>query len=86
MVRRFRIEFLSGEMPPLSAIGVAYHHTRDVAGCVRELIDHYPHYRRTAVEFSKRWFAYHNARRLVDVLVEKADGKRPATTRAEAFV
>ena len=76
-VANFRIDFLSGAQPPLSAVGVSYHRTRDIAPCMRELIDNYAHYRSTAVEFSAKWFAYHNAAGLVEVLAGKTSTAKP---------
>jgi hypothetical protein len=75
-IRDFRLDFLSGEQPPVSTIGVAYYRTQDIAACLRELIDHYPHYRATAVGFSAKWFAYHNAAGLVDVLAGKSGAEK----------
>ena len=62
------IEFLrapAGQRLPAGAVGLIYHSAAEIPDLVRDLIDHYPHYERTAGEFSKTWREYHNADRLV---------------------
>ncbi len=46
---------------PKGAVGLIYHSENEIPDLVQDLIDNYPHYRSTAIEFSKHWRAYHNA-------------------------
>jgi hypothetical protein len=55
--------------PPVGAAGLIYHHLDEVPGLLREMIDHYPHYRATAAEFARECYAYHNADRLMEELI-----------------
>lgn len=74
LIRRLRVDFLASPQPvPLSAVGVAYHHEREIAPLVRELIDHYPHYHQTAAAFAENWLAFHNAAGLVARLAARAE-------------
>jgi hypothetical protein len=62
------IEFLrapEGQRLPKGAVGLIYHSTSEIPALVADLIDHYPHYQRTAAEFSTKWREYHNPDRLV---------------------
>ncbi len=63
---------------PSSAVGVICGDVADAPACLAELVDHLPHYRRTAGEFAPRFFEFHNASRLVEIL-EQA-GNRPSAT------
>jgi hypothetical protein len=58
---------------PLSAVGMIYHDPDMIAACVREIVDHEPHYRASARAFAARWAAYHNPRCLVQHLAGLAD-------------
>ena len=52
---------------------------------VREIADHYPHYRRTAAEFAKQWRSFHNADRLVaDIAQNAGSGYGPAAEVSDA--
>jgi len=55
-------------LPPLSAVGTAYHSISDVAGGLRDIIDHYDHYRHTATAFAEPWREFHNAAGLIRAL------------------
>ncbi|MGH9722335.1 MAG: hypothetical protein ACRD8O_19160 [Bryobacteraceae bacterium] len=68
LLRSVRLDFLLGDLPPLGAVGLAYHDKREIPGLLREMIDHYPHYRQTACRFAEKWKARHNAGRLVEEL------------------
>jgi hypothetical protein len=62
------IEFLqapAGQPLPIGAVGMIYHSPVEIPQLLRDLIDQYPHFRRTAAEFSVRWRSYHNADKLV---------------------
>ncbi|MFN7932045.1 MAG: hypothetical protein U0R19_01885 [Bryobacteraceae bacterium] len=53
------------EALPLSAVGVVYHDTGEIAGLVRDLVDHHGHYLATARAFARAWQTYHNSDRLI---------------------
>lgn len=55
-------------LPPLSAVGTAYHSLSDIAPCLRDVIDHYDHYRESAKAFAEPWTAFHNAAGLIRAL------------------
>jgi hypothetical protein len=54
-----------GGRPPLGTIGLCYHDPREIETLLRDLIEHYEHYRATARAFAPSWMEYHNADRLV---------------------
>jgi hypothetical protein len=61
-----RLDFLRDQDPtPLGAVGLVYTHPDEVSGLVREMVKHYGHYRRTAVDFAARFYDRHNADGLV---------------------
>jgi len=66
------IDFLStpqnGKQTPTGAVGLIYHDPVEIPVLLRELIDQYPHYRRSALAFAGQWTGYHNAGRLVEEL------------------
>ncbi len=67
----FQIDFLGprpGQSVPLGAVGLAYQETQEIPDLIREIVDHYPHYRKTANQFAGEWCKYHNADRLVEEL------------------
>ena len=53
------------EALPVSAVGVVYHDTGEIAGLVRDLVDHHGHYLATARAFARAWQSYHNSDRLI---------------------
>jgi len=55
-----------GEAVPLGVVGLAYHEAEEIPNLIREIIDHYSHYRQTATEFAAEWRRFHNADRLVE--------------------
>jgi hypothetical protein len=62
------IEFLRapvGRRFPRGTVGLIYDSPSQIPALVADLIDHYPHYERTAAEFSKSWREYHNPDRLL---------------------
>jgi len=50
---------------PLSAVGVVFHDTGEIAPLVRDLVEHHEHYLQTARGFARTWQNYHNSDRLV---------------------
>jgi hypothetical protein len=76
-LRSVGIEFLrapDGRSIPRGAVGLIYRSVAEIPSLVRDLIDNYGHYRRTAIEFSRRWREYHNSDRLVRELEGNAMG------------
>lgn len=55
----------SGRRFPAGAVGLIYHSSAEIPALIKDMIDHYAHYRRTAAEFSGKWRAYHNSDRLL---------------------
>lgn len=76
-ILNFEVDFLINENKnkeiPLSIIGTTYRDPSDIAKMLSELIDNYPHYLKTAKEFSKEYYEFHNASMLVNILL--SDGK-----------
>jgi hypothetical protein len=60
---------------PSGCIGAAYDDPAGIAAAVRELLDHFEHYSRSAHEFARGWQQYHNADRLVSEIL-KPGGRR----------
>ena len=58
-----------GNGVPVGSVGVIASDRDTLAGCVDEMVKHFEHYRESAVEFSKRWYARHNPRRTVSHLM-----------------
>ena len=76
-IEDFRVDFLAqrpGQSVPLGAVGLAYHETLEIPDLIREIVDHYPHYRKTAIQFTGEWHKYHNADRLVEELRCRSSG------------
>ncbi|MCH8342449.1 MAG: glycosyltransferase [Planctomycetes bacterium] len=66
------IRFLSLNDDPQSAVGMVYHEPHEIPAAIREIADHYPHYRRSVGAFSETWAAFHNAARLCCELTSRA--------------
>jgi hypothetical protein len=69
------VEFLrcAAERPfPKGAVGLIYQSESEIPDMIQDLMEHYPHYRSTAIEFSKHWREYHNADRLIREIESKA--------------
>jgi len=69
-----QIEFLSAyessQQVPMSVVGLIYTDPDEISDLLREMIDNYAHYRKTAEMFAPRWFEKHNARHLVTKLLD----------------
>ena len=63
-----------GRRIPLSAVGVAYTpgNGRALSSAIAEIVTHFDHYKRTAVEHSRSVYRFHNAGNLVQVLASAA--------------
>lgn len=70
-----------GAYCPSGAVGLIAADAKQAATLVREMCDHYDHYRRTAEAFSHGWFAAHDPLRTVEQLT-KAHASRLRATRA----
>lgn len=57
---------------PLSAIGVGYPNVDKLSWAVKEVVEHYAHYRGTAGANAPAAYGFHNAGRLVSMLREQA--------------
>ncbi len=81
-----KVEFLGMPAPgvpcPSSAVGVAYTSPDGLTAAARELIAHYPHYAETAGAFGHRFFATHNAKRVLEHLEDRSGPARPARVAA----
>ncbi len=81
------VEFLAapeGRPFPIGAVGLIYSSTDEIPVLVKDLIDHYAHYSRTAVEFSKPWREYHNSHRLLREMEAVAGVPRNDAARCPA--
>lgn len=66
---------------PRSAVGVVLSRPEELTDSVREILDHYAHYRATAQAFSAEWAAYHNVGNLMDLILASTRRSGP---RSEA--
>jgi glycosyltransferase involved in cell wall biosynthesis len=64
-LERFGLDYLDADGLPSSAVGVAYADPDDLAAAVREVVDHYAHYRDSARCFAEEFRARHNADQLL---------------------
>lgn len=53
---------------PIGVVGVTYSSLDTLADALREVIDHYAHYRTSAEAFAHKFFRYHNAQRVIEEL------------------
>ncbi len=56
---------------PLGKVGLIAADRQQIPSLLRDMVNHYDHYRRTAEEFSKDWFARHDPRQTVSQLIAK---------------
>jgi len=77
-VMNFEVNFLANENKeiPMSVIGNIYRNSSDMSKALSELIDNYQHYLQTAKEFSKEYYEFHNARKLVSMLLTNGTAAR----------
>ena len=67
-----RLNQRSGQSVPLGGVGLAYHEIQEIPDLIRNIVDHYPHYRETAVQFAGEWRDYHNPDRLVEEILRRS--------------
>jgi hypothetical protein len=60
---------------PLGAVGLIAADDGEVAALLDEIVMHWPHYRKTAVQFADGWSALHNAGRIVAELAERSKSR-----------
>ncbi len=80
-LRGLQCDFLeAASQPPFptGAVGLIYQHLSEVPELLREMIEHYPHYRQTATEFANHVRSFHNPERLVAELLQQS-GLRPVS-------
>ena len=58
-----------GTRIPQSSVGVIYNEEAEVMDALKEIVNHYSHYRGTAILASSEYSAYHSAMRLVGEVV-----------------
>lgn len=72
-ISNFEVDFLTNPNKnkeiPLSVIGTTYRDYANITPMLSELIDNFPHYLKTAKEFSKEYYKFHNANMLVKMLL-----------------
>ena len=68
----------SAESVPFGAVGLAYEEIQEILDLIRNIVDHYPHYGETAVQFAGEWRDYHNPDRLVEEILRRS---RECSTR-----
>lgn len=62
----------AGRPLPLGAVGLAAAEADDFSTALAEMIDHYPHYRRTAQEFARQWGDWYSPAQVVSELLARA--------------
>lgn len=84
-LRGFRVSWLGANgtaaSVPAGAVGLIAADVEQAGELVREMCDHYDHYRRSAEAFSHHWFALHDPRRTIAQL---ASSTRSANALARA--
>jgi hypothetical protein len=80
----FAIQFLGptadGRPRPQSAVGLSAADATEIPRLLRELIEHHAHYRATARDFARTWYAEHHPRQTLARLLDRAG--RAADRRA----
>lgn len=69
-------QHLPGATYPLGAVGLVAADDSQVAPLVDDMVAHWLHYRRTALEFAQGWSAFHNADRIVAELAARTYGNK----------
>jgi hypothetical protein len=75
------VDFLAiGEPMPIGAVGAVFCGLDTLASSLLELINHYSHYRASALEFERCWSGYHRPAKLLAELLANV-GSRPTDAR-----
>jgi hypothetical protein len=82
-IRNVEFVFLkaTGSSCPLGAVGLISAGIDQAADLVRDIADHYDHYRQTAVAFSTAWGEWHCPQKVVRLLTERSADDRQRTIR-----
>lgn len=72
-IRRAQIRTIqldsSNTSQPVGAVGIIASDEADLANCVKEMVNHFAHYRDSAMQFSKQWRTRHEPQTTLDFLV-----------------
>ena len=63
---------------PIGSVGVVASDQADLPNCVDEVVNHFDHYRKSAMAYSGRWFSQHDPNRTVNHLIS-ANGSQAAS-------
>lgn len=75
---RINVAFLESQQTsvfPMGAVGLAYDNPYEISGMLRDIVDNYQHYRRTALAFSHEYLKVHNSEQLVQEIEHNIDRK-----------
>ncbi len=64
----------SSNLFPIGAVGLTYDNPYEISGLLRDIIDNYQHYRRTALDFSHEYLKMHNAGHLIQEIKNNITG------------
>ncbi|MGC1928719.1 MAG: glycosyltransferase, partial [Candidatus Nitrosopolaris sp.] len=74
-LNRINIAFLEPQQPsrryPMGAVGLSYDNPNEISELLRDIIDNYQHYRKSALAFSHEYLKVHNANHLVEEIQNK---------------
>lgn len=70
---------------PLGAVGLTFAGVEQVPALLRDMVDHYDHYRRTAEAFAPAWGEWHSPERVVRLLTDRAKLVAEHETRVLQF-
>lgn len=71
-IKQIQFHYFNNRRPlPVSSVGMIVDDTTEAVAAIREMVDHYPHYRNTAKEFSVEWNRRHSAEALVTQLIAR---------------
>ena len=66
---------------PIGQVGVIAADKDDLPNCIDEIVEHYDHYRETALAFSNQWYSQHDPNRTVKHLVSAGQSVTPSLRR-----
>ena len=77
-ISEFGAQFMAPRTPgatiPLGAVGLIFSDAAQTPDLLRNLVEHYPHYERTAAAFARRFFAEHSPDHVVAELMSRDSG------------
>ncbi len=77
-LRLTALDFRDNPTPPRSAVGVVAADQAGVIAAIDEMVQHYDHYRATAIEFSRDWISGHDPQRTVATLMPSTTTRQRA--------